>query len=234
MGSATRIISYKATLRVKRLLNQYSENLKTSKAKIINYALYEIFIKYPNKATAAAIATYITSNNFDLKKDNYTLHILIDYYDRFLALKEEVQTINHIEYHDNEFFGFLLSFYFDKISFVRKKKVNEHLKNDPKPSQIGLYLNKELKDRINKLCKDYQLNAGMLLFDILTDVDLGNLPFKFLPNDVVIESKEKERIIIYLPQYIHQQLNELPLTNSFITEIRSEQYLNKFNLKKDN
>lgn len=122
MESSTRIISYKATLRVKRLLNTYSGNLKTSKAKIINYALYEIFIKNSKKATASIIADYITSNNLDLKKDNYTLHILIEYYDRIVKLKEEVQIINKTDYHDNEFLGILLSFYFDKFSFLRKKK----------------------------------------------------------------------------------------------------------------
>ena len=93
-----------------------------------------------------------------------------------------------------------------------------------------MYLHIELKRRINELCKTYQLNAGMLLFDILTDIDLGSLPFKSFPTDVLIESKKKERIMIYLPKYIHQQLNELPLTNSFIAEIRSIQYLNKFKL----
>jgi hypothetical protein len=232
MESSTRIISYKATLRVKRLLNTYSGNLKTSKAKIINYALYEIFIKNPKKATASIIADYITSNNLDLKKDNYTLHILIEYYDRIVKLKEEVQIINKTDYHDNEFLGILLSFYFDKFSFLRKKKVNEYLKEDQKPSQIGLYLNKELKCRINELCKIYQLNAGMLIFDILTDLNLGKLPFKSFPEDVIIESEKKERIIIYLPSFIHDELNNLPLSNSFITEIRSEQYLTKYKLKK--
>ena len=122
MGSPTRIIAYKSTLKVKRLLNKYSENLKTSKAKIINYAFYEILVKYPDDATSETIATYIKTNNFDLKKDNYTLHILVDYYDQISALKKEVQTINSTDYHDNEFIGFLLSFYFDKISFLRKKK----------------------------------------------------------------------------------------------------------------
>lgn len=122
MEASTRIISYKATLRVKRLLNTYSDNLKTSKAKIINYALYEIFIKNPKKASASLIADYITSNNLDLKKDNYTLHILIEYYDRIVKLKEDVQIINKTDYHDNEFFGILLSFYFDKFSFLKKKK----------------------------------------------------------------------------------------------------------------
>ena len=122
MQASTRIISYKATTRVKRFLNHYSDNLKTSKAKIINYALYEIFIKYPKKATASAIAKYITSNSFDLKKDSYTLHILLDYYERIIELKNQVQTINNKEYHDNEFLGLLLSFYFDKITFMQKKK----------------------------------------------------------------------------------------------------------------
>lgn len=56
--------------------------------------------------------------------------------------------------------------------------------------------------------------------------------FNSLPKNLVIESKEKERIIVYLPPYIYQQLNELPLSNSFITEIRSEQYFQKFKLKK--
>ena len=123
MASTTRIIAYKSTLKVKRLLNKYSENLKTSKAKIINYAFYEIFVKYPeNKVTLETIATYIKTNNFDLKKDNYTLHILVDYYAGISALKKKVQTINNTNYHDNEFIGLLLSFYFDKISFLRKKK----------------------------------------------------------------------------------------------------------------
>ena len=71
----------------------------------------------------------------------------------------------------------------------------------------------------------------MLIFDILTDTELGNLPFKGLPEDVYISSDEKDRIIIYLPVSIHQELNELPLTNSFITGIRSEQYFNKYNLE---
>ena len=172
--------------------------------------MYEIFIKNPKKLHSI-IADYITSNNLDLKKDNYTLHILIEYYDRIVKLKEEVQIINKTDYHDNEFLGILLSFYFDKFSFLRKKKVNEYLKENHKPSQIGLYLNKELKCRINELCKIYQLNAGMLIFDILTDLNLGKLPFKSFPEDVIIESEKKERIIIYLPSFIHDELNNLPL-----------------------
>ena len=233
MEASTRIISYKATLKVKQFLNKYSDNLKTSKAKIINYAFFEIFIKNPNKATAPIIAEYITSKSLDLKKDNYTLHILMDYYNQLMKLKEDVQIINKRNYHDNEFLGFLLSFYFDKFSFMQKKKVNKILKEDQKPSQIGLYLNKTLKCRINELCKKYQLNAGMLIFDILSDAELGNLPFKSFPKDVYIDSAEKERIIIYLPPSLHHQLKSLPLTNSFITEIRSEQYFEKFKFKKD-
>ena len=46
-----------------------------------------------------------------------------------------------------------------------------------------------------------------------------------------ISRNEKDRIIIYLPVSIHQELNELPLTNSFITGIRSEQYFNKYSLE---
>ena len=95
-------------MRVKRFLDHYSGNLKTSKAKIINYALYEIFIKNPQKATASAIAEYIKSNSFDLKKDSYTLHILIDYYERIPRIeKSSSKTINNKEYHDNEFLGFV-------------------------------------------------------------------------------------------------------------------------------
>ncbi|MCF7625483.1 hypothetical protein CQ056_25895 [Peribacillus simplex] len=232
MSSSTRIISYKATIRVKRNLEKFSDNLKTSKAKIINYAFYELFIKYPDKATPEVIADYISLNTFDLKKSNYTLHILIDYYDRITEIKSKVQTIKNVEYHDNEFIGLLLAFYFDKVSFLRKKKVNEQFKEFKKPSQIGLYLNKDLKGKITELCQDYQLNAGMLLFDILTDTDLGKLPFNSLPKNIVIESEEKERIMVFLPPYIHKQLNELPLSNSFIAEVRSEQYLHKFELKK--
>ena len=113
-----------------------------------------------------------------------------------------------------------LSYYFDKFTFMqKKKKVIEHLKEVQEPSQIGLYLNIELKSRINELCKTYQLNAGMLLFDILTDVDLGSLPFRSFPTDVVIESKKKKSCF-YLPKYIHQAFNKFPLTNSFIAEIR--------------
>lgn len=232
METSTRIISYKATPQVKSFLDKYSENLKTSKAKLINFALFEIFIKYPNKVTPASIANYITSEEFELIKGNYTLHILVDYYNRFVQLKKEVQVINKTEYHDNEFFGILLSFYIDEVGFIRKKKVIEYFKENKKPSQIGLYLNKELKSRINELCSTYQINAGTLIFDILTDTDLGNLPFKSFPKDIYINSSEKERIIIYLPNSLHLQLNGLPLTNSFITEIRSEQYLKKYKLRK--
>jgi hypothetical protein len=233
METSTRIISYKATLRVKRFLDKYSGNLKTSKAKLINFALFEIFIKYPNKATPAKIANYIKTEEFELIKGNYTLHILVDYYNRFEQLKKEVQDINKTEYHDNEFFGLLLSFYIDEVGFLRKKKVSEYFKSEDKPSQIGLYLNKEIKCRINELCSIYQLNAGTLIFDILTDTDLGNLPFKSFPKDVFINTSEKERIIIYLPHSLHEQLNNLPLTNSFITEIRGEQYLKKYKLRKE-
>jgi hypothetical protein len=233
MEASTRIVSYKATEDVKRFLDKYSVNLKTSKAKIINFALFEIFIKNPNKAAPAAIAKYIASNEFELIKGNYTLHILIDYYNRFVDLEKDVQAINAKEYHDNEFFGLLLSFYIDEIGFMRKKKVIEYFKTEQKPSQIGLYLNKSLKQSINDLCTIYQLNAGTLIFDILTDTDLGNLPFKSFPKDVYINSSEKERIMIYLPDSLHTQLNSLPLTNSFVTEIRSEQYLKKYKLKRD-
>lgn len=232
MEAATKIISYKSTLRVKRFLDKYSLNLKTSKAKIINYAFFEMFIKKNNKVTPEVIAKYIVDNTFKFKKENYTLHILVDYDKRISELKKEVEIINRTEYHDNEFRGILLSFYIDKFSFMRKKKVSNYLKEDVTPQQVGLYFNTNLMNDINELCKRYQLNAGMLIFDILTDVQLGNLPFESFPKDVVIESSEKERIIVYLPILIHQELKNLPLTNSFVAEIRAEQFLKKFKLKK--
>lgn len=232
METSTRIISYKSTLRVKRLLNSYAKNLKTSKAKIINYAFFEMFVKNPQKTKAKDIAEYMVSNKLELKKDNYTLHILNDYYAEITNLKKEVQLINNISYHDNEFIGSLLSFYFDKASFLRKKKVNKYLVKETQPKQIGIYLNKALKETINETCESYQLNAGLLLFDILTDTNLGDLPFKELP-EIVIDSEEKERIIIYLPRLLHEHLNSLPLTNSFISEIRAEQYIKKYKIKQD-
>ncbi|MEQ7807784.1 MULTISPECIES: hypothetical protein [Priestia] len=230
MGVPTKITSYKLTLKTKRKLEQYATNLKTSKAKIINYALFEIFVKYTKKIDAAAVATYIKDTNLNLKPDSYTFHLSVDYYERIVQLKREVQAINYSEYHDNEFIGILLSFYFDKVAIFRKKKVNEYLIKDQQPSQIGLYLNKKLKDKINNICNRYQLNAGVIIFDILTDIHLGKLPFGHFPKDVVIDSEEKDRIIIFLPPTLHQQLKNLPLSNSFITEIRAEQYLKKFNL----
>ncbi|MED4587862.1 hypothetical protein [Priestia flexa] len=232
MSSQTKITSYKLTLRAKRKLEQYALNLKTSKAKIINYALYEIFVKNEHKITAETIASYIKETKLNLKPDSYTFHLSFDYYDRIVLLKNDVQIINYTEYHDNEFIGILLSFYFDKVAIFRKKKVDKYLIKETKPSQIGLYLNKDLKDNINEICNRYQLNAGVLIFDILTDIEFGDLPFKNLPQDVVINSEEKERIIIFIPPMLHKQLKETPLSNSFIAEIRAEQYLKKYNLKR--
>lgn len=230
MGVPTKITSYKLTLKTKRKLEQYATNLKTSKAKIINYGLFEIFVKYAEKVDANTVATYISNTSLNLKPDSYTFHLGVDYYERIIALKKEVQSITYNEYHDNEFIGILLSFYFDKLAIFRKKKVNEYLEKGEQPSQVGLYLNKNLKEKINKICDIYQLNAGVLIFDILTDIHLGDLPFGNFPKDVVIESEEKDRIIIFLPPNLHQQLKIIPLSNSFITEIRAEQYLKKFNL----
>lgn len=230
MGVPTKITSYKLTLKTKRKLEQYAANLKTSKAKIINYGLFEIFVKYAEKVDANTVATYISNTSLNLKPDSYTFHLGVDYYERIMALKKEVQSITYNEYHDNEFIGILLSFYFDKLAIFRKKKVNEYLEKGEQPSQIGLYLNKKLKEKINEICNRYQLNAGVLIFDILTDIRLGDLPFGHFPKDVVIESEEKDRIIIFLPPTLHQQLKNLPLSNSFVTEIRAEQYMKKFNL----
>lgn len=230
MSVPTKITSYKLTLKTKRKLEQYATNLKTSKAKIINYGLYEIFVKYNEKFDANTVASYINNTSLNLKPDSYTFHLAVDYYERIVSLKKEVQAITYDEYHDNEFIGILLSFYFDKVAMFRKKKVNEYLQKDEQPSQIGLYLNKKLKEKINGICNRYQLNAGVLIFDILTDIRLGDLPFGHFPKDVVIESEEKDRIIIFLPPTLHQQLKNLPLSNSFVTEIRAEQYLKKFNL----
>lgn len=232
METSTRIISYKATLKVKRLLDSYAKNLKTSKAKIINYAFFEIFVKNPKKTKAEDLANYVSSNRLELKKDNYTLHILNSYYEEITKLKKEVQLINNISYHDNEFIGSLLSFYFDKTSFLRKKKVSKYLVKEQQPKQIGIYLNKDLKETINETCGNYQLNAGVLIFDILTDSNLGDLPFKEL-RDIIIDSDKKERIIIYLPLLLHEHLNSLPLTNSFVSEIRAEQYIKKYRIKQD-
>ncbi|MED4455622.1 hypothetical protein [Metabacillus fastidiosus] len=230
MKGATKVTSYKLTLKVKRLLEKYSSNLKTSKAKLINYGLFEVFVKNKEKIGPDIIAEYINSTKLILKKDTYTFHILEEYYNQITNLKEEVEKINNTKYHDNEFLGIILSFYFDKIAFLRKKKVIEQLEEDEKPSQIGLYLNIKLKKRINELCEKYQLNAGTLFFDVLSDISSKNFPFHSFPKNIYIESEEKERIIIYLPKYIHNELNENPLSNSFIAEIRAEQFFKKFNI----
>jgi len=80
MGVPTKITSYKLTLKTKRKLEQYATNLKTSKAKIINYALFEIFVKYTKKIDAAAVATYIKDTNLNLKPDSNTFNLSVDYY----------------------------------------------------------------------------------------------------------------------------------------------------------
>lgn len=67
-------------------------------------------------------------------------------------------------------------------------------------------------------------------FDVLSEISSKNFPFHSFPNNIYIESKEKERTIIYLLKYIHNELNENLLSNSFIAEIRAEQFFGKFNI----
>ncbi|MGZ9869619.1 hypothetical protein ACU3L3_14465 [Priestia endophytica] len=230
MDKSVHIVAYKAPTRIRKKIENYSKNLKASQAKLINYGLYELFMKSPHKSTPEHIASYISSKSFKMKKDNYTLRITEEYYKKILLMKKEVEAINKEEYFDNEFLGFLLCYYFDKIAFYEKKKVNDKLKTQGNPTQVGLYFNKKLKEKINDVSFRFQINAGMLVFDILTDPALGQLPFKGVPNNIVITDEEKERIIVYMPKYLHEELNQLPLANSFVAEVRGERYMSKYKL----
>ncbi|MDZ3956238.1 hypothetical protein U0X36_25850 [Bacillus thuringiensis] len=225
----TKITSYKLTSKSKKLLNTYAEQLKTRKAKIITYGIFEMLVK--QQLDPKKIADYIEKNTFVFLKDRPTILMNMGHFESVCKLKKEVEKITGKDLYDNEFLGILILYYFEKVAFYHKKKTIKELTTNPiNCTQVGFYINSDLKAKLVFLCDKYSLTNGLLLFDILTDQKVGKLPLNEFPSDIEIESDKKEKITVFIPDFAHDNLNNLPLTNSFVVEIRSEKFLDIYSL----
>lgn len=225
----TKITSYKLTNKSKTLLNTYAEQLKTRKSKIITYGIFEMLVK--QQVDPKKIADYINKNTFNFLKERPTILMNLGHFESTCKLKKEVEKILQIDIYDNEFLGILILYYFEKVAFYHKKKTLKELTTNPiNCVQVGFYINSDLKAKLVSICDKYSLTNGLLLFDILTDYRVGKLPLNEFPSDIEIESDQKEKITVFIPDFAHETLNNLPLTNSFVVEIRSEKFLNIYTL----
>lgn len=228
------VTSYRISKEVDQKVNHYKQYFFTRKSKIITFAFYEMFSKDP--IDIDSLAQYIKQNcdKIELDEVNKSISLRDEYLAAIYDLKSKVENILNTKLYLNRFVGYLLEYYFTSMAFYLKK--NQFIA-DPsvleEKSQVGIYVNTEVKTLLSELSSAFNLPKNMIVLDSLHINEQASFFETHKTKDEIgIDTFEKERIILNLPHSVHQKLKELPFSFSPYIDIKLFDYIREYSLFK--